>query len=196
MNDDFTYKCKRRSGGRPIAAGEPQLGAGSGGDWPWGDNHSTDKAYEIKAPVVSILSRSSPLDDSFSAHQINLMALGAGDGTVAVRASQAIRLSTGPPNHVNEVLPNDGFHGVQTEVADDEKIWIRRGTTFGTTDFLTFEPENIQLGSEAGEVTIYAAAELVLRCGMSQICLDPQGISIITHGPNGITLQGVPIKLN
>ena len=201
MSDDFTYKCRRRFGGRPIsptteeniAARDGQLCAGSGGDW--GNDHSSDKPYEIKAPIVSILSRTSPLDDSFADHQINLLAL-EDDGQVLMRAGQMMEISTGPADPANPVLMTKAFHGVKLRAADHDDISIQRGILEGGRDFMYLQPDGIFIFSEHQKVSISSPKRISLAVGMNTITIDTNGISIVASGPAGVTIQGVPVKIN
>lgn len=205
MSDDFNYKCGRRSGGRlisptieeKISADREQLGAGSGGDTDWERTKSCDNGYQIRAPIIDLLGRGSPWFRKSSPHQINLLAL-ENDGRISMRAGHSMEISTGPADPANPVYRYPNRTGVTIRTADSkDRISLLRGFTFGKMDKIDLtEDYGIYIESEHEAVMINSPKEITLTCGLSSISIKPDGIEILGQGPDGVTIQGVPVKVN
>ncbi|MBV8416709.1 MAG: hypothetical protein JO251_15995 [Verrucomicrobia bacterium] len=163
------------------------LGAGSGGGPDTTDHiHSFDGIYSIAANQVELLSRPPLPPGSPSPNVITILAAGrATDGLVNVRGSQGVRITSGPP-----LLPptsSDSTDGVEVIASEAQKITIQRGL-LPVDQKIELTPSGITVDAGIGEVTIQSLTKITLSVA--------GGLSTITLGPEGVTIQGILVKIN
>jgi hypothetical protein len=163
------------------------LGAGSGGGPDTMDHtHSVDGTYSISANQVELLSRPSVPPSSPGPNVITILAAGMGtDGLVNVRGSQGVRITSGPP-----LLPptsSDATDGVEVIASEAQKITIQRGL-LPLDQKIELTPSGISVDAGIGEITIQSLTKITLSVA--------GGLSTITLGPEGVTIQGILVKIN
>jgi hypothetical protein len=163
------------------------IGGGSGGGPGTLDHtHSFDGAYSISASQLELLSRPSVPPTSPGPNVITILAAGMGtDGLVNVRGSQGVRITSGPP-----LLPptsSDSTNGVEVIASEAQKITIQRGL-LPVDQKIELTPSGITVDAGIGEITIQSLTKITLSVA--------GGLSTITLGPEGITIQGILVKIN
>lgn len=163
-------------------------GAGTGGGPDTQDRiESADGSYSISANQVQLLSRP-PLPPGVPLPSvITIAAPGMGmDGRVDVRGSQGVRVTAGPPP-----LPpttSDSTNGVEIVVGEVQNVTIQRGLLPGVDQKIEMTPSGITVDAGSMPVTIQSLTQITLSVA--------GGLSAITLGPQGITLQGVLVQIN
>ena len=162
------------------------FGGGSGG----GDDKKTearffDGNYSVAANQVEILSRPPIPPASPDPCSITLMASSIMDmsGNVNLRGLAGVRITAGPPP-----LPatgSDSTQGVEIEVGEIQNVTIKRGLIDGVDQKIEMTPSGITVDGGAMPVTIQSLTQIKLSVA--------GGLSTITMGPDGITIQGMPI---
>jgi hypothetical protein len=117
---------------------------------------------------------------------ITILAAGMGtDGLVNVRGSQGVRITSGPP-----LLPptsSDATDGVEVIASEAQKITIQRGL-LPVDQKIELTPSGISVDAGIGEITIQSLTKITLSVA--------GGLSTITLGPEGVTIQGILVKIN
>ena len=162
------------------------LGAGSGGGPDTMDHtHSVDGTYSISADQLELLSRPS-IPPSPGPNVITILAAGMGtDGLVNVRGSQGVRITSGPP-----LLPptsSNSTNGVEVIASEAQNVTIQRGL-LPVDQKIELTPSGITVDAGIGEVTIQSLTKITLSVA--------GGLSTITLGPEGVTIQGILVKIN
>ena len=163
------------------------LGAGSGGGPDTLDHtHSFDGSYSISASQLELLSRPSVPPSSSGPNVITLLATGMGtDGLVNIRGSQGVRITSGPP-----LLPptaSDATNGVELIASEAQKVTIQRGL-LPVDQKIELTPTGITVDAGMGQITIQSLTKITLSVA--------GGLSTITLGPEGVTIQGILVKIN
>ena len=166
---------------------KPSLGAGCGGGPDTTDHiHSFDGTYSISANRVELLSRPPIPPASPSPNVITILAAGMGtDGLVNVRGSQGVRITSGPP-----LLPptsSDSTDGVEVIASEAQKVTIQRGL-LPVDQKIEMTPTGITVDAGMGQITIQSLTKITLSVA--------GGLSTITLGPEGVTIQGIIVKIN
>jgi hypothetical protein len=160
---------------------------GSGGGPDSIDNsHSFDGTYSITANQVELLSRPPMPPATAAPNLITILAAGMGtDGLVNVRGSQGVRITSGPP-----LLPptsSDSTDGVEVIASEAQKITIQRGL-LPVDQKIEMTTSGITVDAGVGEITIQSLTKITLSVA--------GGLSTITLGPEGVTIQGIIVKIN
>jgi len=167
------------------------IGGGSGGGGDDADSpnrvETVSGAYAITANQVELLSRP-PLPPGIPGPSvITIIAAGMGtDGNVNVRGSQGVRLTAGPPP-----LPptySDSTNGVEVVVGELQNITLQRGLLPGIDQKIEMTPSGITVDAGAMPITIQSLTQITLSVA--------GGLSTITLGPEGVTIQGVLVQIN
>ena len=163
------------------------LGAGSGGGPETLDHsHSYDGTYSISANQLELLSRPSIPPSSPGPNVITILAAGTGtDGLVNVRGSQGVRITSGPP-----FLPptsSDSTDGVEVIASEAQKVTIQRGL-LPVDQKIELTPSGITVDAGMGQITVQSLTKITLSVA--------GGLSTITLGPEGVTIQGILVKIN
>jgi hypothetical protein len=164
------------------------LGAGSGGGEETTDHaHSFDGTYTLSANAVELLSRPPLPPAAPGPFVINILASGMGmDGNVNVRGSQGVRITAGPPP-----LPatsSESTNGVEIMVGEVQNVTIQRGLLPGVDQKIEMTPSGITVDGGAMPVTIQSLTQITLSVA--------GGLSTITLGPQGVTIQGILVQIN
>ncbi len=170
-----------------MSSGNNVVGGGSGGGPGNGSrSQAVDGDYAVTANQISFLSRP-PLPPAIPGPSaITLLAAGLGiDGKVDVRGTQSVRITAGPPP-----LPptsDESTNGVEIAVGELQNVTLQRGL-LPIDQKIEMKPGNITVDAGMGAVTIQSLTQITLSVA--------GGLSTITLGPEGITLQGILIKIN
>jgi len=190
MTYEFRYECTRRPA-RALSVIEyavvrrrEPLGAGSGGDGDCVDYK--EGAAGIHAEVVLITA----MGGHRRFHQVSpLISVVAGDidpsGRLEMHGSAGVRITSGPPN-----LPkasNPDINGVQIQVGDSQQIKIQRGMP-GSDNEIQLNPDLLVVDGKNGEVFITSDTKIKLQVA--------NGMSSITLGPDGVTINGLLTQIN
>jgi hypothetical protein len=151
-------------------------------------SESHDGLYKIAANQIELLSRPPLPPASPSPNAITLMAtdLTGMQGTVDLRGAQGVRVTAGPP-----MLPpaaSDSTNGVEIIVGETQNVTIQRGLLPGVDQKIEMAPGSITIDAGAGTLTIQSLTQITLSVA--------GGLSTITLGPEGITIQGVLVQIN
>ncbi len=163
-------------------------GGGTGGG-PETMDHTQffDGRFAISANQVELLSRPPDPPAPPGPNLITVLAAGLGmDGKVNVRGSQGVRITAGPPP-----LPptaSDSTNGVEIMVGEIQNVTIQRGLLPGIDQKIEMTPAGITVDAGAMPVTIQSLTQITLSVA--------GGLSTITLGPQGITIQGLLIQIN
>jgi hypothetical protein len=162
-------------------------GGGSGGGPDSADRaESVNGGYSIRANQLEVLCRP-PLPPAISGPSvITLLAAGMGmDGKVNVRGSQGVRITAGPP-----LLPpttSDSTNGIEIIAGETQNVEIQRGL-LPVDQKIEMTPTGITVNAGMGTVTIQSLTQITLSVA--------GGLSTITLGPEGVTIQGLLVKIN
>jgi hypothetical protein len=163
------------------------FGAGGGGG-PDAKFHaqSHDGRFSIAANQLLLLSRPSLAPVIPDPYVITVLAAGMGmDGLVNLRGSQGVRVTAGPPP-----LPpteSDSTNGVEIIVGESQNVTIQRGL-LPVDQKIEMTPSGIKVDAGMGTVTIQSLTQVTLSVA--------GGLSTITLGPEGVTIQGLMVKIN
>lgn len=165
-------------------------GAGGGGACTKTLDHSEslDGRYKIAANEIEFLSRPPLPPASANPNVITLLAtdLTGMHGNVDVRGAQGVRVTAGPP-----MLPptaSDSTNGVEIIVGETQNVTIQRGLLPGVDQKIEMAPGSITIDAGAGTLTIQSLTQITLSVA--------GGLSTITLGPQGITIQGLLVQIN
>lgn len=167
-----------------------EIGGGSGGGpdlAPTGHTESIEGAFSVEANQVQLLSRPPAPPAVPGPHVITILATGMGfDGLVNIRGSQGVRITGGPPP-----LPatsDAGTDGVEIVVGETSKVTIMRGEVPEVDQKIEMTPTGITIDAGMGTLTIKSGMQLTLSVA--------EGLSQITLGPEGVTIQGILVQIN
>jgi hypothetical protein len=164
---------------------------GGGGGGPDSDTashiESLEGAFSIEANQVQFVSRP-PLPPSIPGpNVITIMAPGLGvDGKVDVSGSQGVRITAAPLGLVP--TSSESTNGVEIMVGEVQNVTIQRGLIPGVDQKIEMTPSGITVDGGVMPVTIQSLTQITLSVA--------GGLSTITLGPEGITIQGVLIQIN
>jgi hypothetical protein len=162
------------------------LGGGMGGGPDSAHSQSVSSTYLIEANQVALISRP-PLPPAIpDPHVITILAAGMGiDGLVDMRGSKGVRVTAGPPP-----LPatsSDSTNGVEIIVGETQNVTIQRGL-LPIDQKVELTPSGITVDAGMGTVTIQSLTQITLSVA--------GGLSTITLAPEGVTIQGLMVKIN
>jgi hypothetical protein len=108
-------------------------------------------------------------------------------GTVNLRGMAGVRITSGPPPLPATV--SDSTNGIEIEAGELQNVTIKRGLIDGVDQKMEMTPGAITIDGGIGAITIQSLTQIKLSvCG---------GLSSITLGPDGITIEGLPlVKIN
>lgn len=189
-----------------MASNELKYGGGSGGGDD-GDNtlQTADGVYEIAANQVVLLTKPPTDPDPDSApipHVITILASGKfptyDDGKVDIRGAKGVRITTGDPLVIpldmSPPVTNESTNGVEIVVAADQSVTIQCGTgpflPFDQKIQMTSDSMTLQSGGEVGTTIKMTSSSIKLSVGA-----PGTEINAITIDSNGVTIQGMMIKL-
>ncbi len=164
-------------------------GGGSGGGADTMERYqSFDGKYAIAANQVDILSRPPmpPAAPEPSVVKILATDLVGMNGMVEVRGASGVRVTAGPP-----MLPpaeSASTNGVEIVVGEIQNVTIQRGLLPGVDQKIEMTPSGITVDAGAMPVTIQSLTQITLSVA--------GGLSTITLGPEGITIQGILVQIN
>jgi hypothetical protein len=108
------------------------------------------------------------------------------DGRIDMRGSQGVRITAGPP-----LLPpttSDSTNGVEIIVGEIQNVTIQRGLLPGVDQKIEMTPSGITVDAGGMPVTIQSLTQITLSVA--------GGLSTITLGPEGVTIQGILVQIN
>jgi hypothetical protein len=161
---------------------------GGTGGGPESSNYvqSIEGAYSVEANQVQFVSRPPMPPAVPGPNVITILAAGLGtDGKVDVRGSQGVRITAGPPP-----LPpttSESTDGVEIMVGETQNVTFHRGIV-PVDQKIEMTPSGITVDAGTGTVTIQSLTQITLSVA--------GGLSTITLGPEGVTIQGLMIKIN
>lgn len=199
MNDNFEYKCRRRSGGRrkspaneeSVLASEENFGAGSGGEWYNGSHdHHYDGWYSLSSPGMDLWAQGKAYDNSYNS--INLRTIPndtfSNDGDIVLAAVANVEITTGGPD-ISKELFEDDHSGFRVEVPSQHLIGLYHGPSASRGSSLEFTHLGVALNVEEDKnFTVVAAGEIYLAAA--------GGHSYIMLSSDGIILKGPVIQIN
>lgn len=172
-----------------MASENRNLGGGTGGG-PEATDHSQsfDGTFSIAANQVELLTRPPMPPTAPSPELITLLAtdLTGLDGKVDVRGAKGVRITAGPP-----MLPpaaSDSTNGVEIVVGETQNVTVQRGLLPGVDQKIEMAPGSMTIDAGAGTLTIQSLTQITLSVA--------GGLSTITLGPEGVTIQGPIIQIN
>jgi hypothetical protein len=146
-----------------------------------------DGSLSVSANQVMILGRPPLPSIDSDPSVITLLAAGTGtDGLVNARGSQGVRITAGPP-----FLPptsSDSTNGVEVVAGEAQNVTIQRGLLPGVDQQIEMTPSGITIDAGMGTLTIQSLTQITLSVA--------GGLSSITLGPQGITIQGLLVQVN
>jgi hypothetical protein len=148
---------------------------------------SVDGTFAVGANQVTLVSI--PPLPPLTPNPSTVTVLAAGlpsDGFVYVRGNQGVRVTTGPPP-----LPptnSDSTNGVEIIVSELQNVTIQRGLIDGVDQKIEMTPSGITVDAGAMPVTIQSLTQITLSVA--------GGLSTITLGPQGVTIQGILVQIN
>ena len=180
-----------------MSEDNPSFGGGSGGD---GENTKDefrfiDGTFSVTANQVELASRA-PLPPA--PPKPCLISLLASDilqmkGSVNLHGMGGINMTSGPP----PLPPMDAdTEGLLLQCGEIQKITIKRGLIDGVDQMIEMTPSGITVDGGSMPVTIQSLTQIKLSVagGLSTITMGPDGITI--QGMPVITIQGVMVKIN
>lgn len=173
------------------------FGGGSGGGQDTQDQaHTYDGVYKVKANQMEFMSVAPIPPASSDTCAITLLASNILDlsGTVNLHGMAGVRITSGPPP-LPETL-STSTQGVEIEVGEIQNVTIKRGLIDGVDQKIEMTPTGITVDGGAMPITIQSMTKITLSVmgGMSTIELGPDGITI--QGLPMITIQGALVKIN
>jgi len=96
------------------------------------------------------------------------------DGTVDIRGCKGVRITAGPLTIpvVSPATAQESTDGVDILVSEKQSISIQRG-------LIPFEDQTISMTPNTIVINAGLTGSLILRAGLSQITIDPTGITIV-----------------
>jgi hypothetical protein len=142
--------------------------------------------YTVQADQVRLISQpTTTVPPLPGPNYITLLAVGMGvDGLVAIRGSQGVRITAGPPL---PVLPAESpvTNGIEIQTGPEGLIRVQRGV-LPTDQSVLMTPAGIVIDAGIGMIRLNSLTEITLSVA--------EGASQITLRPDGITLMGMEIK--
>ena len=179
-----------------MSQDQDNFGGGSGGGEDKQDNNRfIDGTYAITANQVQFTSRAAippavPDPCEITLLSSDIMQL---KGNVNLRGMGGVRITAGPPP-----LPatSGETQGVEIEVGEIQNVTIKRGLIDGVDQKIEMTPSGITVDGGAMPVTIQSLTQIKLSVagGLSTITMGPDGITI--QGMPMITIQGILVKIN
>lgn len=172
-----------------MSEDEKKLGGGSGGgDDKKDEARFFDGSYTVTANRVEFVSRAAIPPAPPDPCAITLLASDVTElkGNVNLRGLGGVRITAGPPP-----LPetsSDSTQGVEIEVGEIQNVTIKRGLIDGIDQKIEMTPSGITVDAGAMPVTIQSLTQVTLSVA--------GGLSTITLGPAGVTIQGVLVQIN
>lgn len=170
-----------------MIANDANTGGGTGGGPDTKRDLTSDGRFTIAANEVVLVSRPAMPPVIPGPSVITVLAAGLGvDGKVNVRGSQGVRVTAGPPP-----LPptaSDSVNGVEIMVGEVQNVTIQRGLLDGIDQKIEMTPSGITVDAGAMPVTIQSLTQITLSVA--------GGLSTITLGPEGVTIQGLLVQIN
>jgi hypothetical protein len=146
-----------------------------------------DGTYSIRANQVELISIPGPGTMIPGPSVVTLLAVGTGvDGQVSLRGSQGVRITAGPPLPTSEPTESLATTGIELQVDPLGMLTLKRGI-LPTDQSLEMTPLGITINAGLGKVTIRSLTEISLEVA--------DGMSKITLAPEGVTIQGLQVKL-
>lgn len=175
-----------------------EFGGGSGGN---GSNPTKDEfrlidgIFSVTANQVELMSRPALPPAPSKPCLISLLATDITQlkGSVNLHGLGGINVTTGPP----PLPPMDAdTEGVLMQCGEIQKITIKRGLIDGVDQMIEMTPSGITVDGGSMPVTIQSLTQIKLSVagGLSTITMGPDGITI--QGMPTITIQGVLVKIN
>jgi hypothetical protein len=164
-------------------------GGSGGGDDTKDESRFFDGTFSIAANQVQFVSRPPLPPATPNPCAISLLASSVMDmsGYINLRGLAGVRITAGPPP-----LPeaeSTSTQGVEIEVGEIQNVTIKRGLIDGVDQKIEMTPSGITIDGGAMPITIQSLTQIKLSVA--------GGLSTITLGPDGITIQGLPmVKIN
>ena len=178
-----------------MATDDKKIGGGSGGSPDVSAdvrNHaqSCDGSFSISAQAVALMSRpplppAPPGPNVISLLATDLLGMGE-DGTVEAKGAKGVRISAGPPLLVP--THSESTNGVEIIVGETQNVTITRGLLPGVDQKIEMTPSGITVDAGSMPVTIQSLTQITLSVA--------GGLSTITLGPQGVTIQGILVQIN
>jgi len=174
-----------------MASSNEDPTGGSGGGPPLsGHVQSHDGSETIAANQVGLLARP-PLPPAvpgpcvITLLETDLPGTGE-DGLVEVKGAKGVRISVGPPL----LIPthSDSTNGVEIAVGETQSVTLQRGLVPGVDQKIEMTPSGITVDAGAMPITIQSLTQITLSVA--------GGLSTITLGPQGVTIQGILVQIN
>jgi len=108
------------------------------------------------------------------------------DGKVDVSGTEGVRISAAPLGLVP--TDSDSTNGVEIMVGELQNVTIQRGLVPGVDQKIEMTPSGITVDAGTMPVTIQSLTQITLSVA--------GGLSTITLGPQGVTIQGVLVQIN
>ena len=160
-------------------------GGSGGGDDTKDESRFFDGTFSVTANQLEFTSRPPLPAASPDPCAITLLASSIMDmsGNVNLRGLAGVRITAGPPP-----LPetaSTSTQGVEILVGEIQNVTIKRGLIDGVDQKIEMTPSGITIDGGSMPITIQSLTEIKLSVA--------GGMSSITLGPSGISIQGVPL---
>jgi hypothetical protein len=150
---------------------------------------SLDGVYSVKANQLSFLSLPPLPPVTPDPCVITVLASGLPElpmsGQVNIRGDQGVRVTAGPPPI--PATDSNSTNGVEIMVGETQNVTIQRGL-LPVDQKVEMTPTGITVDAGMGKVTIQSLTQITLSVA--------GGLSTITLGPEGVTIQGLLVKIN
>jgi hypothetical protein len=190
----------------PDRSDNPGGGSGGGPDTQT-HYHAYDGPYSIAANQVEFLSRDPLPPASASDCTISMVAssITTLKGSVNLRGMAGVRLTSGPPVALDTI--SDSTDGIELQAHELQKVTIKRGLVDDVDQLIEMTSSGITVDGGSQPVTVKSIQKITLSVaeGASTVELTPEsikisfgfGMSTISLGMDGITIQGLPlVKIN
>jgi len=163
-------------------------GAGTGGGPDSKFRHfSSEGRFSIAANQMLLLSRPPMPPVAPAPCVITIAAPGLGvDGKVDVMGTQGVRITAAPLGLVP--TSSDSTNGVEIMVGETQNVTVQRGIIPGVDQTVEMTPAGITVDGGTMPVTVKSLTQITLSVA--------GGLSSITLGPEGVTIQGLLVKIN
>jgi hypothetical protein len=163
-------------------------GGGTGGGPDSKFRHfSTEGRFSISANQMLLVSRPPMPPVAPAPCVITIAATGLGvDGKVDLSGSQGVRITAAPLGLVPTT--SDSTNGVEIMVGETQNVTIQRGLIPGVDQKVEMTPSGITVDGGTMPITIKSLTQINLSVA--------GGLSTITLGPEGVTIQGILVKIN
>lgn len=162
---------------------DPTLAGGGRDTVETADGNFTVAANQVTVVTIPALPPEIPDTSSVSILAAGLVPT---DGFVYVRGYAGVRITSGPPP-----LPetsSSSTNGVEIMVGEIQNVTLKRGLLDGVDQKIEMTPSGITVDAGAMPVTIQSLTQITLSVA--------GGLSTITLGPQGITIQGILVQIN